>query len=158
MDPDVRKRVLQQITYGLYVVTVRHEQQTAAGTINWLTQVSIEPPLVAVGMKAESGIAVLAERSERFAVNILGSGQKEIAAAFFVPAVVAGDRINDVPFRLGSEGMPILTPVPGAFECSVEEIVRKGDHDVVIGRVTTVHEHHMQAPLTMAATGWTYGG
>jgi flavin reductase (DIM6/NTAB) family NADH-FMN oxidoreductase RutF len=158
MDPEVRQRVLQQITYGLYVITVRHDEQVAAGTVNWLTQVSIEPPLVGVGMKTGSGIAVLTERAGRFAVNILGVGQKEIAAAFFAAAVVSGDRINDVPFRLGSDGMPVLTPCPSAFECSVEETVRKGDHDLVVARVTTVHEHHLQAPLTLAATGWVYGG
>jgi flavin reductase (DIM6/NTAB) family NADH-FMN oxidoreductase RutF len=158
MDPEVRQRVLRQITYGLYVITVRHEEQVAAGTVNWLTQISIEPPLVAVGMKSGSGIAELTERAGRFAVNILGLGQKEIAAAFFVPAVVTDHRINDVPFRVGSDGMPVLTPVPCAFECHVEETVRKGDHDLVIGRVTTVHEHHVQAPLVLAATGWVYGG
>jgi flavin reductase (DIM6/NTAB) family NADH-FMN oxidoreductase RutF len=109
-------------------------------------------------MKSGSGIAELSARSGRFAVNILGAGQKEIAAAFFVPATVMGDRINDVPFRIGSDGMPVLAVVPSAFECTVEETVRRGDHDLVIGRVTTVHEHHVQAPLTLAATGWVYGG
>jgi flavin reductase (DIM6/NTAB) family NADH-FMN oxidoreductase RutF len=158
MDPEVRRRVLRQLTYGLYVVTVSHGDQTAAGTVNWVVQTSFEPPLVAVGMKSGSGIAVLADAAKRFAVNVLGAGQKDIAAAFFRPAVVEGDRINGVAFRAGNEGLPILTELPCAFECAVEQIMRCGDHDLVIGCVTTVHEHQHRPPLSLAATGWFYGG
>jgi flavin reductase (DIM6/NTAB) family NADH-FMN oxidoreductase RutF len=158
MDTEVRKQVLRQLTYGLYVVTAVHGDQVAAGTINWLTQSSFEPPLVAVGLKDESGISLLAERAGRFAVNVLGTGQEQIARAFFNPAVITGETINGVAFRPGNDGMPILNQVPCAFECNVEQIVRGGDHLLLVGRVMTVHEHNQTPPLTLAATGWHYGG
>jgi flavin reductase (DIM6/NTAB) family NADH-FMN oxidoreductase RutF len=158
MDPAARSRVLRQLTYGLYVVTTKDADQTAAGTVNFVSQMAIEPPLVAVGMKTGSGIAVLADKSRRFAVNILGLGQKEIASSFFSPTVISGERINNVPFRPGADGLPILTAVPAAFVCRVEEIVRRGDHDLVVGCVTEVYEHRAMPPLTLASTGWFYGG
>jgi flavin reductase (DIM6/NTAB) family NADH-FMN oxidoreductase RutF len=158
MDLEARRRVLRQISYGLYVVTATHGEQSTAGTVNFVSQMSIEPPLVAVGMKTGSGIAVLTDQSGRFAVNILGMGQKEIAAAFFNPTTITADRINNIPYRRGQGGMPILTTVPAAFECRVEEIVRRGDHLIVVGAVEAVHEMLSMPPLTLASTGWFYGG
>jgi len=119
MDIEARRRVLRQITYGLYVVTAARDGQIAAGTVNWVTQASFEPPLVVVGMKSDSGIAVLTRESGKFAVNILGVGQKEVAAAFFKPSVVTGNTINGVRFKTGEGGMPILADLPAAFECAV---------------------------------------
>lgn len=140
------------------MVTARDAAQTAAGTVNFVAQMAIDPPLVAVGMKTGSGIALLTERSKRFAVNILGMGQKDLAAAFFSPTVVSGDRINNIPYRPGADGLPILTLVPSAFVCRVEETVKRGDHDLVVGCVTEVYEQRSMPPLTLASTGWFYGG
>jgi flavin reductase (DIM6/NTAB) family NADH-FMN oxidoreductase RutF len=158
MDAAVRSRVLRQLTYGLYIVTASDGPQVAAGAVNWITQISIEPPLVSVGLARSSGIAVLAERVGRFAVNTLGAGQEDLAKAFFSPAVRQGDTLNGVKIRSGNDGMPILTQVPSAFECTVLEVHRPGDHVLVVGRVTTVHEHNQLTPLVLATTGWFYGG
>jgi len=158
MDPVVRSRVLRQISYGLYIVTTSSGDQVAAGAVNWLSQVSVEPPLVVVGMARGSGIAVLTERAGRFAVNTLGVGQEHLAGAFFEPAVRRGDTLNGVPMRTGNDGMPILTTVPSAFECTLQEFLSPGDHLLAVGRVTTVHEHNKLSPLLLASTGWFYGG
>ena len=158
MDPAVRGRVLRQLSYGLYVITVAADAEVAAGALPWVTQTSLEPPLVTVGWTPGSGIALLSQRTGRFAVNILGAGQEQIARAFFTAAVRHGDTLNGVPFRTGNDGMPILTQVPAAFECVLKERRRLGDHELAVGEVTTVYEMGKQPPLLLATTGWFYGG
>ncbi len=55
MDPNAKKTTLRMIPYGLYVLTAAHaDGRVAAGTVNWVTQASFEPPLVAVGVKTDS--------------------------------------------------------------------------------------------------------
>jgi flavin reductase (DIM6/NTAB) family NADH-FMN oxidoreductase RutF len=56
MDEETKREVLRMIHYGLYVITVKDNQDIAAGTINWLSQASFKPPLVMVGIKADSHI------------------------------------------------------------------------------------------------------
>lgn len=158
MDPDARKRVLRKLTYGLYVVTAKGEEGPAAGTMNFLTQISLDPPLVVVGMRKGSKIADAAEASGNFAVNVVGKDQNETAAAFFKAAKQEGNKINGVEFVPGENGAPILPSVPSAFECEVDQIVKVGDHNIFIGRVTAVHEHNDLPPLTMWDTEWSYGG
>ncbi len=42
------------IPYGLYVLASRDGDNYGAGTINWVTQTSFKPPLVAMGVKKDS--------------------------------------------------------------------------------------------------------
>ena len=47
MDEDAKKTALRMIPYGMYVLTSKSEDVSAA-TVNWLTQTSFSPPLVLV--------------------------------------------------------------------------------------------------------------
>lgn len=160
MDPEVRKRTLRLITYGLYVLTAADGEEVAAGTINWLSQASFQPPLVMVGVKRDSHLHALIERTGRFAVNILGAGQKEIAAAFFRPTQVSEGRLNGYPFERGPRtGAPLLVDLPAWFEAQVTDAVRRGDHTVFVAEVIEAGLRDPEAkPLVMWDTGWYYGG
>ena len=56
MDEDAKKTALRMIPYGMYVLTSKSQdgQEVSAATVNWLTQTSFAPPLVAVGVKGDS--------------------------------------------------------------------------------------------------------
>jgi flavin reductase (DIM6/NTAB) family NADH-FMN oxidoreductase RutF len=160
MDPDVRKQVLRLLTYGLYVVTAAHEGRAAADTVNWLTQASFQPPLVVVAIKTTSQLHPLIEEAGAFAVNVLGSHQKDVAQAFFRPSQVEAGRINGYPFEPGpATGAPLLLDLPAWFEARVTDAVKRGDHTVFVGEVVSVGLRSPQVrPLEMWDTGWFYGG
>ena len=72
MDSQVKKSVLRMIPYGLYVLTSESKDgNIAAATINWVTQASFEPPLIAIGVKADSGAHEIIKESKVFALNYL---------------------------------------------------------------------------------------
>lgn len=160
MDAEAKKRALRMISYGLYVVTARRGEELAGGTVNWLTQASFVPPLVAVALRAESHLRDVVEGAGAFAVNLLGSGQKALAQDFFRPSRAEGPFLNDHPFRPGpATGSPILEEVPAWFEARVKEILAAGDHHLFLGEVVEAGVADPTArPLEMSATGWHYGG
>jgi len=136
MDADAKKTALRMIPYGLYVLTGKGRDGTlAAATVNWVTQVSFQPPLVAVGVKVDSGAHAVIKDAGAFALNVLGKGQQAAAFAFFKPTVHAGDRINGEVFRSGSTGAPLLASTPAFVECRLVGTVEKGDHSVFVGEV-----------------------
>jgi flavin reductase (DIM6/NTAB) family NADH-FMN oxidoreductase RutF len=136
MDPNAKKTALRMIPYGLYVLTAQGKNgDIAAATVNWVTQASFAPPLVVVGVKADSGAHGLIKDAGAFALNILGKGQQTAAFAFFKPANRDGARINGEPFHAGSTGAPILDSVPAFVECRLVEMLEKGDHSIVVGEV-----------------------
>ena len=136
MDANARKTALRMIPYGLYVLTGRTQDgKVTAATVNWVMQASFEPPLVAVGVKADSSAHGVLKQAGSFCLNILGKDQQSKAFQFFKPAEVEGDTIGGEPFRLGATGAPVLESVPAFVECSVVEVVEKGDHSIFVGEV-----------------------
>ncbi len=141
MDADVKKSTLRMIPYGIYVMTAKGSDGTiAAATVNWVTQTSFDPPLVVIGVKADSGLREVLNSSESFALNMLGKGAQGIAFGFFKPTDVEDGKLNGETYHDGSTGAPILDAAPGAVECRVTEIVERGDHHIVIGEVVDAHQ------------------
>jgi flavin reductase (DIM6/NTAB) family NADH-FMN oxidoreductase RutF len=136
MDAEQKKTALRMIPYGLYVLTAQDQggARTAA-TVNWVTQASFEPPLVVVGVKADSHAKSVIAASGTFALNFLGKGQEGIAYAFFKTVESDAQQIGGQPYRTGTTGAPILTAMPAYVECRVVETVEKGDHAIVVGEV-----------------------
>jgi len=137
MDANAKKTALRMIPYGLYVLTAADKSgsRVAAATVNWVTQVAFEPPLVVVGVKTDSHAHPLIKETKAFALNALGKGQQALAFTFFKPAEVAGDTVSGQPFRRGTTGAPILTNAPAFVECTLETTVEKADHSIFVGRV-----------------------
>jgi len=135
MDPNAKKTALRMIPYGLYVLTGRSGDKIAAATVNWVTQVSFEPPLVVVGVKADSHSHEIIKASRAFALNVLGKGQQKAAFAFFKPAEVEGGKISGEAFRSGTTGSPLLDSTPAYFDCKLIDTVERGDHSVFVGEV-----------------------
>ena len=158
MDPDVKKKVLRQISYGMYVVSSAAENVVSAGTVNWLSQASFSPPLIMLGVKKDSGLHDAMKKSNVFVVNVLSAEQKQFAEDFFRPSKVEGNEVNGHPFKAGVTGAPVLDEVYGYFECRVTGSIEQGDHSVFVGEVIEAETRRDDKPLEMWDTGWFYGG
>ena len=155
MDPNAKKTTLRMIPYGLYVLTAAHaDGRVAAATVNWVTQASFEPPLIAIGVKADSGAHALIKDTKAFALNVLGKGQQGVAFTFFKPAERKGDTISGEPIRIGSTGSPILTNAPAYVECTLESTVEMGDHSIFVGKVVDANVAKQPEGRADDATLW----
>jgi flavin reductase (DIM6/NTAB) family NADH-FMN oxidoreductase RutF len=136
MDANAKKTALRMIPYGLYVLTAEAKDgRVAAATVNWVTQTAFEPPLVVVGVKADSHAHAIIKDSKVFALNVLGKNQKDVAFTFFKPLEREGNTIGGQRFRAGSLGAPIFESAPAFIECALVETVERGDHSTFIGEV-----------------------
>lgn len=154
MDADAKKTALRMIPYGLYVLTGRAGDEIAAATVNWVTQVSFAPPLVVVGVKADSNAHAVIKKSKAFALNVLGKGQQKTAFAFFKPAEVADGKISGEAYRTGETGSPLLESAPAFVDCKLVETVERGDHSVFIGEVVDAGVAQQPAGRADDATLW----
>ena len=152
MDADAKKTTLRMIPYGIYVLTADDGKGAmGAATVNWVTQSAFNPPLVVVGVKADSGVYAALKSAGGFALNMLGKEHKGLAFTFFKPAKIENGQLSGQGFTRGGNGAPILDAALGAVECKVVSIVEQGDHHVVVGEVTEAHLHHAPAGRPDAA-------
>jgi flavin reductase (DIM6/NTAB) family NADH-FMN oxidoreductase RutF len=158
MDPEQKKKALRNFTYGVYVLTVNSGHDYAAATVTWVSQASLDPPRIMLGLRRGSKTAELAKKEKGFTLNILGESQKSIASAFLKHAIVEGETINGYPFKKEVTGSPILTDAPAYLECKIVQLIDGTDHDVVIAEVINAGAHADMEPLNLRTTGWRYGG
>jgi flavin reductase (DIM6/NTAB) family NADH-FMN oxidoreductase RutF len=136
INPDTRKTVLRMIPYGLFILTARGENdQVAAAAVNWVTQASFKPPLIAVAVRQDSFAHTLIQQSGFFALNALGKTQVTTAFAFFKPTVREGMTLSGETFHYGETGSPLFDSVPAWFECKVAGTLALGDHTIFAGEV-----------------------
>jgi flavin reductase (DIM6/NTAB) family NADH-FMN oxidoreductase RutF len=162
MDAGQKKTTLRLIPYGLYVLTVTGDQ-VASGTINWVTQASFEPPLLAMGVKQGTLSLANLKAGGTAALSFLGSGQGDLAFAFFGDAGVEGETFvakdQRIPFERTGQGGIVLKDAPAWVDLKIHETVEIGDHAVVVAEVTDVGLRR-DGPeiLTLKELGLNYGG
>lgn len=158
MDEDAKKTALRMIPYGLYVLGVGSGENATVSTVNWMTQTSFSPPLVVVGVKADAGTFTSLKENGKFAVSVLGTGQKDLAFAFFRHVEPEDGKFGDYAYESGTTGAPIMKDAPAWFECSVNSIVEEGDHAIVIAEVIEAGVREETKVLTLEECGVNYGG
>ena len=158
LDLDAKKTLLRKIPHGLFVCGVCEGDDVNGFTASWVTQGSFEPPLVVMGVRADSTSHGIIERTGRFSLNMLRADQKDLAAVFFKPQKAIGGRFEAAPFQLGDLGLPLLEDVVGGIECELVGQIKHGDHTVFVGEVKTARLIAAGDALTLSSTGWTYGG
>jgi flavin reductase (DIM6/NTAB) family NADH-FMN oxidoreductase RutF len=138
-DPDSFRRVMGHFVTGVSVVTTfrADEPERPYGiTVNALTSVSLEPPLVMVAIGHGRRIEPHIRATGRYAVNILAADQQRLADCF-AGAAVEPDReaFCGAEWVPGSTGLPLLRGAIAYLECTTVRVISVGDHDLHIGRV-----------------------
>ncbi len=160
LDQVAKKKVLRDITYGLYAVTASHEDERGVFTANWLSQASFEPPLVMLSVEIDSSTLPLIRASGRFAVCPLAADQKELAAALGRPKARAGDKFAacDLATRETVTGVPVLEEALGYVVCETRGELEAGDSVLILAEVVEAAVLHDGAPLEMRAAGFRHAG
>lgn len=100
---------------------------------------SLDPPLLALGVGRDSGADDLIEDADHLAVNLLSEDQAELSHAFARHHKDRGDAWERFPWTLDAHGTPLLAGTTGAFSARIVERLERGDHLLVLSEVTAVH-------------------
>ena len=158
MNEEAKKNILRKIPYGLYVIGVKDGAGHHAFTGSWLSQCSMKPPRVMLGVRHGTHSFDCLKSGGVFSVNLLAKEDKKVLEQFFKPTPSNGNRFGELHFSLKTTGAPILEKAIAALECRVVDIVDAGDHSIVIGEIAEAEITNDQHPLVMSDTPWHYGG
>ncbi|GHO68166.1 flavin reductase [Ktedonobacter sp. SOSP1-52] len=158
MDPAVKKQVLRLFMYGLYAVSCAEGDEVNAFTANWLTQVSFEPPLVAVSIEKDAKSLPMIQRSQKFAINVLRTGQRELAGMLGKSGFKYPDKLQGISHELRPDGYVVLHDALGWVGCEVRNSMDAGDSILVLAEVVDVGLIAEGQPLSMAEAGFRHAG
>jgi flavin reductase (DIM6/NTAB) family NADH-FMN oxidoreductase RutF len=152
LDKKTKKKVLQMIPYGGYVVGTKMKDgkdHLMFGT--WLMQTSFKPPLVAFALSEDSRTLVNVRESKSFVVSFLAEGMTGVAET-----IVDGS-FKKVKTGHTPSGLPVIEGAAGWIECQVLEISEKGDHRIALGEVIDVASGPGKL-MPLDELKWHYGG
>ena len=106
------------------------------------------PPMVLACVNRASSGWPLLKQLGGFGWSALGAGHQAVAERFSgVSGIWGPARYAGADWVCGAGGVRTLADAPLAFDCAVDEMIDRGTHSIVIGRVLTIRTTPGQGAL-----------
>ncbi len=113
---------------GVTLLAVREGSRVHALTVSAFLPLSLQPPRVLASLGPNASAAPFLDPGTVFGVSILTHDQRGLASRY-------ADTFPAGPAPFTDDDAPVVPGALATFTCTVEEVLRRGDHDLVVGRV-----------------------
>ena len=126
---------MARLPAGVVVITARVGDEFRGLTASSLVSISLDPPLVLVGLERESATRAAVLETKAFNASLLTRSQEFLADRFAGRAPALDLEWRTLPHRLGTNGIPLLDGCAAWLECRLVQVHQAGDHDICVGEV-----------------------
>ncbi|GAA0947417.1 flavin reductase family protein [Actinocorallia libanotica] len=140
---------LASFATGVTVVTVREGRDDIGSTVTAFSSVSLDPPMVMVGVAGSSYLSEVLHRRDRWAVTVLAASQRALAGRFAAEGRPSARLLlGGHPHHRGARSEALV--IEGglaALECETRLRIPAGDHVLVVAEVLGVDYAAKEEPL-----------
>ena len=159
LDGELVNKVTWKIPNALALVGSRAGDEWNAMTTSWITQLSMEPVLIGVGIDNTSVTHRLITAGGSFTVNLWPADDTRVFVKFSKPAAFEGMALNGRAVKAGVTGAPVFDEAIAYVECEVRQAHDLGTHTLFIGEVVDAGVRDDEArAASMSDTRMKYGG
>ena len=159
MDSELINKVTWKIPNALALIGSAAGDEWNGMTASWITQVSMEPVLIGVGVDNKAVTHRLITDSKAFSVNLWSAEDTRVFVKFSKPATRDGNTLNDRPVHLGTTGAPIFDEALAWMDCEVRHAIDLGTHTFFVGEIVDAGVNDDEpAAAAMSHTRMKYGG
>lgn len=159
MDAELVNKVTWKIPNALALVGSASGDEWNAMTTSWITQLSMEPVLIGIGVDNKAVTHRLISEGASFTVNLWSAEDTRPFVKFSKPAVRDGNSLNGRDVFLSKTGAPLFNEAIAWMDCEVREQLDLGTHTLFIGELVDagVRDDEQRA-AAMSDTRMKYGG
>lgn len=159
LDDELINRVTWKIPNALALVGSRSGEEWNGMTTSWITQLSMEPVLVGVGVDNKAVTHRLISEGGSFTVNLWSSEDTRPFVKFSKPAIKEGMNLNGRPVREEVTGAPVFDEAVAWMDCAVRQAIDFGTHTLFVGEIVAAGINDDETrPAAMSDTRMKYGG
>lgn len=164
MDTALVNALTWKIPNALALVGSRAGDEWNAMTTSWITQLSMEPVLVGVGVDNTAVTHCLISEGGSFSVNLWSADDTRTFVKFSKPAVREQDgegrwTLNGRAVAEAPSGVPVFDEAVAWMDCSVRHTLDLGTHTLFVGELTAGAVNDDEARVaSMSDTRMKYGG
>ncbi len=156
---ELANAVTWKIPNALALVGSRSGGEWNAMTTSWITQLSMEPVLIGIGVDNSSVTHRLISEGGSFSVNLWSSEDTRTFVKFSKPAIKTDMALNGRPISEGITGVPVFDEAIAWMECEVRHAIDFGTHTLFAGELVAAEVRDDEARAAqMSDTRMKYGG
>ena len=159
LDGELVNRITWKIPNALALVGSAHDGERNGMTTSWITQLSMEPVLIGIGVDNSAITHRLISASGAFTVNLWDSGNTRPFVKFSKPAIDDGTALNGLTVRGATTGAPVFDDAIAWMDCEVRHRLDLGTHTLFVGELVdaSIRDDEARA-AAMSDTRMKYGG
>lgn len=159
MDDELINRITWKIPNALALVGSRAGDERNAMTTSWISQLSMEPVLIGIGVDNSAVTHRLITDGRCFTVNFWDSDDTRVFVKFSKPASYEDGTLNGRAVSEAATGAPVFDEAIAWMDCEVRQSVDLGTHTLFIGELmaAAINDDEKRS-ASMADTRMKYGG
>jgi flavin reductase (DIM6/NTAB) family NADH-FMN oxidoreductase RutF len=159
LDDQLVNKVTWKIPNALALVGSRSGDERNGMTTSWITQLSMEPVLIGIGVDNTAVTHRLITEGGSFTVNLWDADDTRVFVKFSKPATDDGETLNGRAVRVATTGAPVFEEAIAWVDCEVRHTLDVGTHTLFVGEVVDagLRDDDVRA-AAMSDTRMKYGG
>ena len=142
------KKVLRNLSYGVYVVTSRDKDKNVGCIANSIMQVTSNPSVIAVSINHDNYTNKVIKENNKFGVSILKeTTDAKIIGTFGYKSSKDNDKFDGINFKEISE-IPVLENTCGYMVCKVIDTMETSTHTIFLGEVIEADDYSTENAMT----------
>ncbi|WP_158815860.1 flavin reductase family protein [Methylocapsa sp. S129] len=133
------RAAMRELAGAVSVISCGEGERRVGFTATSVSSLSADPPTLILCINRASSSWPTLRAARSFGVNVLSASHRELAHRFAGRTGAEGaERYQGGHWITLATGAPLLSDALAAFDCSVEEIIERHSHAIVIGRIEAV--------------------
>lgn len=142
------KKVLRNLSYGVYVVTTKDDEKDVGCVANSVMQVTSNPATVAVSINHDNYTNKCVKKSKTFAVSILkNTSDPKIIGEFGFKTSKETDKFKDFKHQK-IDDVSVINDSCGYVVCKLIDKMETSTHTVFLGEVINAEGYTDEEPMT----------
>lgn len=142
------KKVLRNLSYGVYVVTTKDNEKNVGCIANSIMQVTSNPSVIAISINHDNYTNKCIKQKNKFAVMVLKEDSNpKIIGEFGFKTGKDTNKFENISYEI-KDDMPIINDSCGYFICKVIKVVEMETHTVFFAEITEMDNYTNDIPMT----------
>jgi flavin reductase (DIM6/NTAB) family NADH-FMN oxidoreductase RutF len=148
INPEAFNQAIRRLAGGVSIVTVGFGADRSGLAVKWVTTLDNDPRRLLLTIERNQSVSQRISDYRSFGVNILSAEQQDLADRFAERTTNSEPaRFFGAPWKTLVTGAPLLEGALAAIDCTVEEVIERQSHAIVIGRIEAVDLGRWSDPL-----------
>lgn len=140
---------LEDISYGMYLITTSNGKEDAGCIINTLTQITSKNPIVSVSINKNNYTNKILKESDKFVVSIISENiDPQVISKFGYLSSEKENKFENINYELDNKIKVITDNMCSYLICEVLNIIDAETHDIFIARVESTKKLSNLKPMT----------